>query len=372
MTIDTATGRRTRLGIIGLGLITQSVHLPNLRSLTDRFEVVRVCDLSASVAEGIASDLGGIAHGTEAQQVIDDPSVDAVLLCTPGAHAELARRALEAGKHVFAEKPYAYDPGIAERDAAFAAKAGLVLQVGYMKMYEPAMVEARRRLPEIGAVRLVRMTVLHPSDERQTVAIPVLRGSDVAPDALSAATAANRREVADALSADPGVDPVLFRNVLHGSVCHQTAVLRALLPEETATVEWADADTASAGETAGPPRLQVAGRLSGGAQWSLSWNWLPDYPEYTEWVEVLGDAGSMRIDLPGPYGERMSATLRVTSAAAETASDGGFWDPGAPSAFVRELSAFSEAIREGATVVSSASGAATDAGLLLEIARRLA
>ncbi|WP_166426705.1 Gfo/Idh/MocA family protein [Labedella populi] len=370
--MDTTSGRRTRLGIVGLGLITQSVHLPNLRAMADRFEIVRVCDLSASVAERIAADLGA-AHGTAAQEVIDDPAVDAVLLGTPGAHSGLARRALEAGKHVFAEKPYAYDPAVAERDAVFAASAGLVLQVGYMKMYEPAMAEARRRLPEIGAVRLVRMTVLHPSDEHQTTGIPVLRGSDVSDDVIEAAVAANRREVADALAADPLVDPVLFRNVLHGSVCHQAAVLRALLPNDEASVSWADADTASAGERTGPPRLQVAGRLSGGAQWSLSWNWLADHPEYSEWVEVFGDAGSMRIDLPGPYGDRTSATLTVTSAAVteETSSNGGFWDPGEPGAFVRELAAFSDAIRGGAPVLSTAEGAAADAGLLREIARRL-
>ncbi|RWZ46306.1 Gfo/Idh/MocA family oxidoreductase [Labedella phragmitis] len=371
MSIDPATGRRVRLGIIGLGLITQSVHLPNLRRLADRFEIVRVCDLSASVAEGIAAELGAIAHGTRSQEVIDDPAVEAVLLCTPGAHSELARRALEAGKHVFAEKPYAYDPETAQRDAAFAASVGLVLQVGYMKMYEPAMAEARRRLPEIGAVRLVRMTVLHPSDEHQTVGIPVLRGSDVSDDAIAAAVTANRREVADALSADPGVDPVLFRNVLHGSVCHQAAVLRALLPDDEATVSWADADATSEGERPGPPRLQVGGRLSGGAQWTLSWNWLPDYPGYSEWVEILGDAGVIRIDLPGPYGDLPSATLRVTSAA-EPPVDSGVWDPGTPAAFVRELTAFSDAIREGAAVRSTADGAAADARLLLEIARRLA
>ncbi|HEY0248330.1 MAG TPA: Gfo/Idh/MocA family oxidoreductase [Gryllotalpicola sp.] len=367
----TTADRRVRLGIIGLGLITQSRHLPSLSRQRERFELVRVCDLSAEVARGVAAAHGGIPWGTSAAELLADPEVDAVLICTPGAHSALARAALERGKHVFAEKPYAYDPAVAEADAAYAAEHRLVLQVGYMKMYEPAVAAARAAFGEIGPVRVARLTVLHPSDERQTTALQLLRGADVDPETLAEATAANRAEVAAALAPHPGADPMLVRNVLFGSVCHDIALLRALFPGETADVLAAVPDAPSA-QRIEPPRLQLTGRLSGGASWTLSWNWLADFPEYREWVEVLGDRGSVRIELPAPYGGAPSAIVAITRQGADGGVEERRIDPGGPDAFERELVAFAASVRSGAPVLSDARGAAADARLLLTTGALLA
>jgi myo-inositol 2-dehydrogenase/D-chiro-inositol 1-dehydrogenase len=362
---------RVRVGIIGLGLITQTRHLPNLERLSDIFEVVRVCDLSPKVSRQLASDLGGIAWGTDAAEVLAAPDVDAVLICTPGAHSTLARRALESGKHVFAEKPYAYEPGTAARDAAYADERGLVLQVGYMKMYEPAMAAAREMFDQIGPVRLARVTVLHPSDENQTSALSVLRGDDVPAAVLHAAIAENRSEVASALEGRGALDPVLVRNVLFGSVCHDVAVLRELFPGEELHALAAVADTPSTQRTE-PPRLQLTGALSGGTQWSISWNWVADYPGYSEWVELIGDRGAVRIDLPAPYGGSPSATLRATLRGEGGNPQESAWTPDGPDAFERELAEFAASIRSGAPVRSSAAGAAADSDLLLAVASLLA
>src|SRR5690606_12598310 len=89
---------RIRIGIVGLGLITQSRHIPNLARLSDVFEIVHVCDLSAEVARGIAEQWPSAAWTTDDADVLSDPDVDAVLICTPGAHSAIARRALESGK----------------------------------------------------------------------------------------------------------------------------------------------------------------------------------------------------------------------------------------------------------------------------------
>ena len=356
---------RIRLGIIGLGVISQAVHLPNLRRLTDLFEIRHVCDLSAQLAATIGSEAGAsVRYGTDAAELIADPEVDAVLICTPGAHSELARRALEAGKHVLAEKPYAYDGEVARDDARFAASRGLVLQVGYMKMYEPVLPAARRALQEIGPVHLARMTVLHPSDERQLAGLSLRSFGDADPAALAAATAANRAEVAAVLSGTPRADPVLFRNVLHGSVCHQMSVLRALFPElvDAITVTHARREPVPA-RTDEPPKLQVLGAVGDQTQWSLSWNWLTDFPAYQEYLEVYGGRGSLRVDFPGPYEPGRPASLTTTVGSAEGARTSGV-RPGPPDAFELELRAFAAAVADGASVLSDAYGAAVDADVL--------
>jgi len=366
----TENKNKTRLGIIGLGLIAQSVHLPNiLGPLRERFAVTRVCDLSPGLAAAIGGELR-VPHGTDAGEVIAAADVDAVLICTPGAHSSLARNALEAGKHVFAEKPYSYDPQIAARDAGFAREKGLVLQVGYMKMYEPAIAEARRNMGEIGPLRLVRMTVLHPSDERQTDDLPIKRFADVPADVLDAARADNQAEVCAAISGFAGIDPVLFRNVLHGSVCHQTAVLRALFPD--ARVEAISAYQDAPGSVRQePPKLQIVGRIENGPDWAISWNWLTHFPEYQEWVEIYGDRGSVRIDLPPPYKKSQLGVLTTTRSGPGNEVLVERWETNGPNAFARELEAFAASIATGASVLSDAAGAGRDASLLRDLAALL-
>ncbi|MPY72501.1 MAG: gfo/Idh/MocA family oxidoreductase, partial [Alphaproteobacteria bacterium] len=96
------------IGVVGLGLISQTVHLQNLHQARERLPLAHVCDLSPSLAAQVAADWGVPRWSTDVAELLADPCVDAVLLATPGSHAQLARQALSAGKHVLAEKPFAH------------------------------------------------------------------------------------------------------------------------------------------------------------------------------------------------------------------------------------------------------------------------
>lgn len=86
------------------------------------------------------------------ERVLEDPEVDAVVIATPAAtHFELARRALEAGKHVFVEKPLAMSVAEAEELGARAARARRILMVGHTFLYNPA-VRYVKRLMESGQI----------------------------------------------------------------------------------------------------------------------------------------------------------------------------------------------------------------------------
>ncbi|HWA08446.1 MAG TPA: Gfo/Idh/MocA family oxidoreductase [Opitutaceae bacterium] len=74
------------------------------------------------------------------ETALDDPAVQAVVLATPAAtHAELARRALESGRHVFVEKPLALAIGEVDRIDALARARKLTLMVGHTFLYNPAV-----------------------------------------------------------------------------------------------------------------------------------------------------------------------------------------------------------------------------------------
>jgi len=97
-----------RIGVIGCGDIARKAYLPQSRRFP-ALEVVAVADLDAARAKALADE-----HGLRAQSVDDliaADDIDCVLnLTIPAAHHAVALRAIEAGKHVYSEKPFALTP----------------------------------------------------------------------------------------------------------------------------------------------------------------------------------------------------------------------------------------------------------------------
>ena len=104
------------------------------------------------------------------EELVTDPSVDVVHICTPNtSHAPLALLALEAGKHVICEKPLAGDSASANEVFAAAEKAGVVTAVPFVYRFHPMVREARARVQkgEVGPLRL-----LHGSYQQDWLASP--------------------------------------------------------------------------------------------------------------------------------------------------------------------------------------------------------
>ena len=178
--------RRISIGVIGAGTISQSVHLESLRRAG--FDVRIVCDLSPTRANQVAMMLGAEAATDPTEVFASD--VDAVLIATPGSHAQLAAAAIRARKHVLAEKPLAFTLREVDELEQLAADAGVVTQVGYMKMFDPLLATATRELAEYRDVRLVRVTVAHPADEPQVSHLRLGEAPrDADPEVIAAAVA---------------------------------------------------------------------------------------------------------------------------------------------------------------------------------------
>jgi predicted dehydrogenase len=368
------TSSRIRLGIAGLGTIAQTVHLPNLRTLEDRFDVRHVCDVSGGLAASIAAELpGDVTTSTDWHDLCTDESLDAVLLLTPGAHAEPALAALRAGKHVLAEKPLCVTQAEAAELTATAAEAGRVLQVAYMKMYDPVLPRARASLAGLGALRVVRITVLHPNDECQVEHALIRRfpvpgtapvpgtGPIAAADLIAAADRYAAARTAEALGATaPAGLAALYNNVLLGSVVHELSLLRGLGFAPPTSYRYADARPLAVEQpAASAPCLLAVGDLGEGVELQLAWNWLPDYPEYTEELAVFGEAGRLYLDMPGPYLPAHRARLRVERASGDERA-ATTYHSSYITAFVHELAAFADSVQHGAPVLSDAAGAEID------------
>src|SRR6202167_6663405 len=94
-----------RVGLIGAGLIVQ-LHSMMLRYVADRTEqsvrVVSVADLSHPAAEHLCARWQGAQASESAEEIIADPAIDAVWICTPTAmHRQICIAPARAGKHIF-------------------------------------------------------------------------------------------------------------------------------------------------------------------------------------------------------------------------------------------------------------------------------
>jgi predicted dehydrogenase len=149
-----------RVGIAGTGFIG-SVHARSARLAGAR--VVAVAASSRDSAEAAAVELGADRAAASAEELVRDPELDVVHICTPNhLHQPLAMAALAAGKHVVCEKPLAMDAAGAELLVAAAAEASRQAAVPFVYRFYPTVREARERVRvgETGVVHLVHGTYL--------------------------------------------------------------------------------------------------------------------------------------------------------------------------------------------------------------------
>jgi len=142
--------KKLTIGVIGAGRIGK-VHAKTISKLVIPgvdLGIKWVVDPVEKMAQDLAVALAIPKSGTDYREVLADPDVDAVLVCSStNTHSEISIAAAKAGKHVFCEKPV--DLTIARVDAAIAAAgdAGVILQVGFNRRFDPDF----RRIHEIVA-----------------------------------------------------------------------------------------------------------------------------------------------------------------------------------------------------------------------------
>jgi predicted dehydrogenase len=143
-----------RLALVGLGY--WGPHFARIISDHREVELAWCCDRSEKALELPELRFPHARRTTEFQDVLDDESVDAVVIATPTAtHADLAVAALEVGKHILVEKPLA--ASVSEIDRIAGAQRNRVVMVGHTFVYNSAIVALRDlvRRGELGSVQYV-------------------------------------------------------------------------------------------------------------------------------------------------------------------------------------------------------------------------
>jgi len=276
-----------RVGVIGAGLMG-STHV---RLLSDRVagaEVLAVSDALPGQAERVAAECGVPVVHAAGEELIRDAGVDAVVIASPATtHAAFVRACLDAGKPVLCEKPLAETAEACRElvEAEVAAGRRLV-QVGFMRRYDPGFADLKLRLDDgvVGPAVLVRC---------------VHRNAQVAPGYSS-------------------------EMLITESVVHEIDVVRWLLGEELARVTvHAPRPTSLAAEGVRDPQLVVLETESGvlvDVEISVNVRY-----GYDIRCEVVGETGTLalappvtvevrrdgrhEVAVPGFYRDRFAAAL---------------------------------------------------------------
>lgn len=146
--------RMITIAAVGTSSITRRTHAAAASVAGLRFAAVHSRD--ADRAAALASELGIGRATADLPGLLSSPDLDAVYVATPNAvHAGQVRAALEAGKHVFVEKPAVPTAGEWADLCRLAEARGLVLLENMRTAYDPAMDRLRALLPSLGPIRHV-------------------------------------------------------------------------------------------------------------------------------------------------------------------------------------------------------------------------
>lgn len=140
------------------------MHIEALLTQVPEADVRAICD--PTLDRDWVRSLGIERAVTNPEEIFSDPSIEAVVIATPSPlHAELAIAAARAGKQIFTEKPLTFDLARAEDVRRARDEAGVILQVGFNRRFDPDIRELRDRVQagEIGKVEVIEIVNRDPA-----------------------------------------------------------------------------------------------------------------------------------------------------------------------------------------------------------------
>jgi myo-inositol 2-dehydrogenase/D-chiro-inositol 1-dehydrogenase len=298
---------KVRVGIIGAGRIGR-LHAENLAHYVPEAELLWVADVVKEPARETAERLGITNWTTDYREVLADPKVEAVLICTnTDTHAEIIQAAAAAQKHIFCEKPLALNLSEIEKALRAVKKAGVLLQVGFHRRFDPHFRRLKELLEagEIGKPWLLKITSYDP-----------------APPPISYV------KVSGGIFLDMTIHDFDMARFLLGDVEEVYAAGAVLVDPEIGKA--GDVDTAV-----------VTLRFKSGALGVIT-NCRKAIYGHDQRIEVLGEKGGLFADNPLPH-----ATRVANERGYHTAPLHYFFVERYREAYIAEIKAFVEAVREG-------------------------
>jgi len=130
---------KIKVAIIGCGTIANHAHIPSYMKNEDA-EIIYFCDINRERAEKAVKDYECGTAITDYRELLNDPEVDAVSICTPNnVHASIAIECMKAGKHVLCEKPAARTYAEALEMQKVQHDTGVTLNIGVVNRFNTSV-----------------------------------------------------------------------------------------------------------------------------------------------------------------------------------------------------------------------------------------
>ncbi len=349
---------RVRVGVVGAGVIGQVMHLHFLREMKDRFDVVAVCDLSASTGAAIAEEYGIEHVFTDWREMLALP-LDAVLVLTSGSHAPIAIEAARSGLHVFVEKPMCFSVGEGAEMVAEANKADRKLMVGYPKRYDPAFLRFLDEVSLLTGPKLLRVTTTESPFVPYVSHYPMVRSEDVSPDVLAPLIADSDRRLAAAIGTNDAYLVGQYANVLLDTLVHEINTVRGVLgePDSLDFVEMR-------------PGALNASLSFGDVSAAIHWVDTPLMTRYSMEFAMMAVDGRVTLSFPSPYLRNAPTALTIEGG---TAGEPSSWRrdevTSYESGFKEELVVFYDAIINDSPIPTDGADSVHDIALCQSIIR---
>jgi predicted dehydrogenase len=344
-----------RVGVVGCGLITQTMHLRVLAEVPG-FEISAVCDIDPDVADAVRTRYGAGTCVDSFEELAALPQVDAVLVATPDHHPP-SLAALSNGKHLLVEKPLCWTPAKGAELVEAARDAGVVAMVGYMRRYDAAYELTLEHLHRLGRIRYGRIHDFACRFDKDrplyNLAVP---SRDTGP---RHDFELHRAEIDRALGSEADLRAHYFRLLMFAS--HDLSMARGIFgrpTEVTAAHAFDDVSLAvNLGyDESGPCLLE----LSTGTR----------YEWFDEEVRLYGDEESLSLRLSDPFVQYARSSVAVRAPKDDGYADHVFTS-GHADAFRREWMHFFDCIRLGAQPRTPLEDGLADLELAVEIVRRI-
>lgn len=155
---------KVRVGVVGTGRIGK-LHINNLLTRVANTDVVSVADIMVEQSKDWLLSRGIDHLYTDYKRIIDDPSIDAVFVCSStDTHSDIAYEAIQAGKHVFCEKPIDYDIDRINKVIDAVDRVGVKFQVGFNRRFDRNFIRIHEAVKngEVGDVHIVKISSRDP------------------------------------------------------------------------------------------------------------------------------------------------------------------------------------------------------------------
>lgn len=350
---------RLRIGVVGCGAIAQIMHIPYLVDY-EQFDLVALADASRPVLDAVGDRYGIARRYTDWHELLAQPDIEAVALLHSGSHHDTTIAALDANKHVFVEKPIAWNVREAEEIAARAAQSDRTVQIGYHKLYDPAVPYVREQIKQMHDMGFARITVLHPSNDLGLHHHRIRRGNGIIEEGHQTVPDWEPfvKAVHDSCAGGPVaplVDEALGSSkddrrlrigygMLIQSIIHQVYTLHGLLGDPVRTVSlevWREG-------------LSLHGVIEypGDVRCTLDFHYLPTLKKYFEEYAFFGNFDRVILQFPSPYLKNYPSPVIVQGGDGETA-----WEKqiivSYTEAFRNEILAFYDNVRGHKQPISS-------------------